>query len=226
MNEIIHVPDGPEQQGLVEEIKSLTTITQKEMGMVSVTDQASLTVAVQFGREVKSRAAKIEERLDKILKPLNESRNSLLELKRTSLAPFTAWEKQIKLTCTTFMEEQERKAAEERRQAEEAARKLAEDARLAHAAAVEATQGREAATTLLEQPVTPVPIPKAPEPPKAAGASFTTRWKHEVTDAALVPREFLTVDERALAAYATARKDKAVVPGVRFYAEKSMGLRS
>jgi hypothetical protein len=70
----------------------------------------------------------------------------------------------------------------------EASKKLAEDARLAHAAAVEATQGREAATTLLEQPVTPVPIPKAPEPPKAAGASFTTRWKHEVTDSALVPR--------------------------------------
>jgi hypothetical protein len=34
------------------------------------------------------------------------------------------------------------------------------------------------------------------------------------------------VDDRALAAYATARKEQAFVPGVRFYSEKSMGLRS
>lgn len=45
-------------------------------------------------------------------------------------------------------------------------------------------------------------------------------WKAEVTDPAAVPREFLVVDERKLAALARAMKADANVPGVRFYAEK------
>ena len=219
MSEIIEPSVG-------EEIKSLTTLTQSGMKDLVVVDQATLDEAVAFGREVKRRAKEIEEKVDKILKPLNEARNNLLEEKRIRLAPFIQWEKDIKAVCTSFVTKREEEAAEAKRKADAEALKLAEDARLAHAAQVEQTQGREAATVLLDQPVTPVPMPKAPEPPKTAGAMFTTRWKHEVVDKNLVPREWLIVDERALADYATARKDQALVPGVRFYSEKSMGLKS
>ena len=178
-----------------------------------------------FGREVKARGKEIEARIDKILKPLNEARNVLLEEKRISLAPFIEWEKTIKMKCTAYVTKREEEAAEAKRKADEEARKMAEDARLAHAATVEATQGREAATTLLEQPVTPVPAAKVPEPPKTAGASFTEKWKHEVVDASVVPREYLIVDDKTLAALATALKNKAVVPGVRFYPVTSLSFR-
>jgi hypothetical protein len=214
------------EQQLKDEIKEITVSVESRMTALVVTDQASLKVAVDLGREVKKSAKEIEEKVDKILKPLNVARNALLEEKLVSLAPFEAWEKKIKQVCTTFMDAEEKKAADKRRKDETEAQRIADEARLKHATEVEATQGREAATTLLEQPVAPMPIPKAPEPPKAAGASFTTRWKHEVVNVALIPREFLVVDDRALAAYATAMKEKAAVPGVRFFSEKSMGLRS
>jgi hypothetical protein len=214
------------EPSVVEEIKTLTTLTQVGMKDLAVVDKETLVEAIAFGREVKFRAARIEARLDKILKPLNESRNSLLELKRSSLAPFMAWDKEIKTACIAYNTKREEEAAESKRKADAEALKLAEDSRLAHAAQVEQTQGRDAATVLLDQPVIPVPTQKSAEPPKTAGAMFTTRWKHEVVDPALVPREWLMVDDRALAAYATSRKDQAVVPGVRFYPDKGMGLKS
>jgi len=214
-----------EEQGMVEEIKQLTTTTKMRVDSIAVVDEGSFGEAVAFGREVKSRAASIEERIDKILKPLNEARNSLLELKRTSLAPFVEWEKKIKSLCVSYMDDQERKREEERKRKEAEAMKKAEDERLRHAQAVEETQGSAVATTLLEQPITPLPLPKEAPIPKAEGASFRVVWKYEITNPYLVPREFLTIDEKKLSSYATSMKETAVVAGVRFYSEKLMGLR-
>jgi hypothetical protein len=47
--------------------------------------------------------------------------------------------------------------------------------------------------------------------------SFRRRWTFEIVDESEVPRDFCVVDTVRLGRYATAMKDSAKVPGVRFF---------
>jgi len=57
------------------------------------------------------------------------------------------------------------------------------------------------------------------ETPKVAGVSLREHWLFEVTDAALVPREYLIVDERLVRADVTGSKGTKEIPGVRVWSE-------
>lgn len=61
--------------------------------------------------------------------------------------------------------------------------------------------------------------------PRATGVSYRQVWTFEVVDPALVPREFLVVDERTLKAIAISQKENAAVPGVRFFATDQVVAR-
>lgn len=58
--------------------------------------------------------------------------------------------------------------------------------------------------------------------PTNAGITPKTTWKAEVTDASLVPREFLVVDYKKLADMAVELKGAIEIEGVRFYPKTSM----
>lgn len=71
----------------------------------------------------------------------------------------------------------------------------------------------------------PVAIPTKKEPVRSDSAvsSAVMVWKHEVVDAAAVPREYLMVDEAAIkAAVKAGIRD---VPGVRIFEEAEMRVR-
>ena len=134
-------------------------------------------------------------------------------------------------------EEEARKAEEARRaqqQAQQAAQQASnpvaayvaqEQARQAEEAAQAASRAaqdaiREAGT--VERLVPVVAPPKA----TAAGTSFRKTWKAEITDAALIPREYLIPNEQLLGQIAREQKENATnIPGVRFYAVESIGGR-
>ena len=61
---------------------------------------------------------------------------------------------------------------------------------------------------------------------KAAGVAARTIWKHRVVDPALVPREYLMVDEKKLAGVARAVKGSIQIPGVEMYPEQQMAARA
>ena len=120
--------------------------------------------------------------------------------------------------------------AEENHKAMAEARRKAEDAALAEAAALEAEGDTEGAEAILEAPViaTVVPIREAP---KAAGVSFRTNWKARVVDpmallravvAGKVPAAAVSVNEAWLNQYARATKGEVPVPGVEFVAERAV----
>lgn len=53
--------------------------------------------------------------------------------------------------------------------------------------------------------------------PKVHGVQLRQRWLFEVTDASLVPREYLMVDERLIRAEVNAKESLAKIPGVRIW---------
>ncbi len=98
---------------------------------------------------------------------------------------------------------------------EEAAKRKA----LVDAAAAHAAGDAEATSAALERVVTTK---------NTEGLGVRRVWRFEITDAAAVPRAFLTVNEIALGAYAkTVPLDGAPeIPGVRFFVDTIVSSRS
>ena len=121
-------------------------------------------------------------------------------------------------------------AAEQRRITAEA-----ETRRLAEAEAMEARGDQAAAVRLLEAPIavpvvlpapvfTPAPAPAAP--PKVEGVSFREDYDFEITDPALLPREFLMADEKRIRGVVKAMRAATAIPGVRAFPRRIASVRA
>ena len=60
------------------------------------------------------------------------------------------------------------------------------------------------------------------EAPKVAGIATREVWRFEVTDPALVPREYLVVDEAKIGKVVRALKGDTAIAGVRVYSERQL----
>ena len=78
----------------------------------------------------------------------------------------------------------------------------------------------DAAAAILRVPVQVSQAPVESHAPKHKGTRKRTDWKHEVVDAASLPREFLMPDHTAIGAIVRARKGETNIPGVRVWAER------
>jgi len=120
--------------------------------------------------------------------------------------------------------DQERRQREEELAAEERRRLEAHAA--AEAAALERDGAHADAAAVLEEAITaPAPVVRAPDP-LADVAGYKTRreyrWRYAGDDPAaaarVIPREYLSVDEKKIGAFARAMKGTGTIPGVEFYA--------
>lgn len=125
-------------------------------------------------------------------------------------------------------EEADRKAAELERQAKEA--REAGDKAAALLLEQQANKVLDKADAKAETALTKAAQVIAPKVeawiPQIAGQHNKTIWRARVVNAALIPREYLMVDEAKLANYAKAMKETANVPGVDFYTEISKSSSS
>ena len=114
---------------------------------------------------------------------------------------------------------QERLAAQAKTEAARAAAAAAaEEARRVAAAAAAKAEAREEAAASVVAAVVEV----ASVQPVVKGQSMRTTWKAVVTDVALVPREWMIVNDTALQAFARATKGAVPVAGVVFKSEQSL----
>lgn len=132
--------------------------------------------------------------------------------------PLEDFERKCKQAIVTFNAEQERI----RRDAENKAREEAEaDERERRAAAAKELRKageKEAAKAIIAAPLV-VAVAPAPIAPKSAAVNMVERWKFDITDAAAIPRKYLMVDEKMIAAVVKAEKGLCTIPGVRVYSE-------
>lgn len=116
------------------------------------------------------------------------------------------------------------KAAEERKAAEAAAAagRAEEAARLTAKADATEQKAADKVLTLGEQATTIVAPVIHREPPKVSGVSTREVWKFAVSNAAAVPREYLSVDETKIRKVVQALKGDTQIAGVRVYSEKQL----
>lgn len=222
-----------ENQVMVIERKEVETFQNEGMGAIAeakevaraIVDTATLTKAADMMLESKRRIRIIEDRFKKPKADAKMAHKSICDLENELVEPYERIEREIlKPAISAYNQEQDRKRrAEEDRQREEQ-RKKAEDERIKIAAQLEKDGENEAAEELIDAPIeTPaVVIPKEEAP---SGISYRDVWKFQVVDDSLVPREYMTIDEKKIGGVVRALKGETNIKGVRVYCEKTVAGR-
>lgn len=198
---------------------------------ITVHNNETLTIAGEMLRAVVEKGKQWAALIKPAKDAAHDAHKRVCTLEKTVAEPLTLMENHLRRQISTYSAEQERiRCAEEarlRREAEEQARKEAEERQLQEAIAAEQNGNKEAAEQILAAPVEVVapPIVLEKTVPKIAGVSTRKVFKFRVVNEALVPREFLMVDESKLRKYGNAMGEQAKVAGVEFYAEDSVVVR-
>ena len=209
--------------------------------MVQVENVTGVEVAKVILDDVKRLRAEVERDLGEPKSAAHKLHKMLSATYNKHSEPLNRIEKLVKDKIGIFVEEQERQARVAAAEAEAAARKVEEDARLAEAAALEEAGAHDEAEEVLREELPPPP-PTKTTPVKVAGISTRQIWRAEVTSAtqlAVAAAEghevalSILTDPKVVAAMnsvasakAKALKQHLKVPGVRVTSEKSTAHRA
>ena len=204
-------------------IREASSIVAAAQSLV-VNDDDSYRYAGEFQRSAKQVIAKIDAFYDPLVESANKTHKTLTGARKADRDPVQAAADLAARKMGAYKAEMERQ-----RIAEEAAlkAKAAEEARLANelmAQAAEEDIGTDDSVAESIRAVEEVVVAHAVAAvhvenltPKVDGQVSRANWKFEVVDANLIPREYMTVDLKAIGAMVRARKDATNIPGVRVY---------
>ena len=225
-----------QEQTLTQEINP---VVERAHALVIRTSDESLDAQENL-KENKSAQKKIKEFFKPMKDAAKAAHQSICDRENTFLEPLEAAEEITKRKVVTFQQEIEQKRREEaarieaKRQEEERKRREELQRQADAAAAKGKAEKAEALRAAAEEYVAP-PVFQAPEPVQAQGTAFKKTWKAEVTDLPLflkavaegrAPLGVISINEAALNAYAKGVKGSMAVPGLRFYEETSMAVRT
>jgi hypothetical protein len=208
---------------------------------VKVANNEQRVTAAEMGMALALMEKKVSEAFDPICDAAHKAWKAATSKRASFLDPLTTAKRHLSAAIGGFDQEQERlrRAVEQRllheqraREAKEAERlrREAEDRQLAEAlAATEIGDDDLAEAIVSAAPVVELP-PPAPVivPTKVqavAGASTRTTWKFRIVNAALIPREYLAVDEAKIGGVVRAMKEAANIPGIEAYPDATTSFR-
>lgn len=199
------------------------TVTAKP----AIRDTATRTLAAQIVAKARAQSKHFEAVMKDTVAKAKAAHTAACDARTELCRPYAQADALLTPLINAFDTEQARIEAERVRaervrleveRAEE--QKRLEDERLAAAVQAESDGNDEIAELLIEKVEAPaVYVAPAVTPPKPKGNYQVTVWHFEVTDAAAVPREFLTVDTTALQKHADGKGDTVPVAGVHFFSE-------
>jgi hypothetical protein len=208
-------------------IPSGMDLSIEECRALQVVNAQSYDAGAKARLKIKTFLKDIEARRKAATEPYRERINAINNLVKGFCEVWEQAEKGIGSKLLAWDEEQRRKQLEEQRRINAALAKKADEEKAAlEAKALAALQrGKEAAAVKLVEKMEAVKAQEVvfqPVKPTSEGVSYRETWKAEVNNVDLVPRGFLMVDEQKLNKFARETKGSVVVPGVRFYPEKTL----
>ena len=200
----------------------------------SVVDDETYRTAVALGQV----GATIEAQILDTFKPLKAKAHALhanlCATEKRFLDPVKIGLARLRSIVRTWKEQQDRLAAQRQREAEEAAKKIADDAKLALAVQAEESgaSAQEVESILNMELTTPAPV--LPAAPKVEGVTSSGRWKAEVTDLKALCRavaegkvmaELVEPNMSLLNKLATQLKEGFDIPGVKATRETAISFK-
>lgn len=186
-----------------------------------IVTQADAEGAAQLRAGIRELMKRVEDTFDPIISDAHKAHKTALAKKAEHFKPLEEALRQIDAKLSRWIAEQDA-ARKQKILADEAAAVKREEDRRLQAAADMADAGEHAeADRLLVQPI--VVSVEAPAAAKVKGVAAVALYHGEVTDAKLLPREYLVPDYVKINAVVRALKDSANIPGVRVV--KSLSMR-
>lgn len=214
-------------------LKEAGTLMIREASGLSIQSDADYEDAGKVLVEIKTRMKQVSDYWSPLKKNASEAHKALCAREKEMLDPLKKAEDIIKKTMVSYQQEaQRRRAAEEaearRRQQEEADRLLA-DAVQAQEAGDEMSAQISLAMAQMVNEMEPVAAETAA--PKATGTTMKKTWKARVVNPMEVPAyingmEIRTIDMGALNRLAKMSGGKMTIPGVEFYEDVTMAVRT
>jgi hypothetical protein len=198
----------------------------KMAAQIRVVDQPSLDVAERFRADIKALIGQIDKSFDPQISQAHKLHASLIKEKRKFMDPLEEAERIVNRQAIAPYLAAERKKKEDaeraRAEAESKVRAEAEKA-VAKAKAAEAKGDTAKADQIMDKALAKVDgirnaapiVPDAPD----TGLSLRREWKFVVTDASLLPAEYLMPDEKKIGRIVRASEGKLAIPGVKVWSE-------
>lgn len=198
--------------------KALTTLGEAQN--IQVVNDIAYIRADMLRAGLKEIEDQINQTFDSLINTAFHHHRSLVTEKKRHSEPVEQARKILKDKMLAYHEKQEELRRAKERELQEEARKRAESEVLAEATQLESNGQRTDAEAILNTPVQ-VPTIIIPKQLPKTSTVFQTRWDYRITDATLIPRSYLRVDEVKLGAFARATKGSVTVPGVEFFSKRS-----
>jgi len=180
---------------------------------------------------IKDLRKEIDATFDPIIKKAHEAHKEAVAQKKKVDAPLVEAEGIIKPRISAWNTEQERLRREEEARLREIARKQEEERLLMEAIAAEEEAKANGATkeeaaqesaAIMAEPVYVAPVVVPRMVPKVAGIAMKQVWKFRIVNPAIIPREYMAVDEQKIGAVVRALKDQTRIAGVEAYPEDAV----
>jgi len=194
-----------------------------QMEALEVVDQASHDYAQELNKKAYQSKKAFHEWFDPIDEASKKQRQAVIAQGKKIDEPFDLVIKQTGSKCAAWVRAEQAKLAEEKRRAEEIACRLAEDAALRAAEALQKEGMTAAADAVLEAPIV-APKIVMEQVATDTGVSYRDTYSAEVIDlmalvkavaAGTAPIYFLQADQTALNGWARSSKGTLPLPGVK-----------
>jgi hypothetical protein len=170
-----------------------------------------VATAIEWQKVIRARIKDLQEFFTSIKRPLEAAKKAVLDKEKAAIGPYQTADSHLDREVTNFRIEERRIAELKRREAEQEARKTIEENRKREAAAAEAKGKTKLAEAIR---TAPIDVPKVEvQTTDFAGTRKTVNYKFRITDAGLIPREFMQPNEVEIGYYVRREKEKALPGG-------------
>lgn len=189
---------------------------------LQVTTGEEYVQAAEILKAIKGYRAQVADAFDFVIEQAHRTHQAALAQKKRYETPAIEAETIVKDRMRAFDMEAERQSRMEQARLRAEAEKRAEEERSKRALEALAAGNAKAAAVELTTPpvVAPVYVPKAT--PKVDGISTRSEWRYRIVDDAAVPRAYLVLDLKKIAAEVRIKKGGTNIPGIEAFEEKTV----
>lgn len=209
-------------------VKESTDLVVQARGVGAIETAEHYTHAVMIGKALRSMNKGILEFWKPLVENAHRAHKALCVRRDEMTKPVDGAIEVVDGKIGVYLKREEDRRAAAERDAREAALKAEQDRALAEASHLSELGLVAEANTVLEEAITaPAPAVIMPSSvPKIAGVSQRQTWHYRIMNEALIPREYLTVDNVKLNQVVRALKNQTKIPGIEVYPIAAAAMRS
>jgi hypothetical protein len=196
--------------------EAITVLDKARTVIIKTPEQANQ--AGDWRNKIKAKLKELDMERKEMTKPLDTVKAMIMDKYRPAVEKLEEAYKLFDRGLVAYLDEQERIRQEQQRKLDEEAEKKRKAAEVK--SAEWADKGNDKKAEEWAEKAETVVAPVVAAAPKVTGMMFRDDWDFEIVNSAIIPRQFMIPDEKAIRAYVKATKGKSPIEGVRIIPKK------